>query len=62
MAECKHIKATVALGILSGRKQGTTATALDLVVCSAVARATAAAIIACAAQLQPAPGREGGAL
>ena len=61
---CKHIKALVALGLLSGRKRpAPVARALAIEAPrSPAARATAAAIVARAAQLGTAPARrEGGA-
>ena len=56
---CKHIKALVALGLLSGRKRSAPAIESPR---SPAARATAAAIVARAAQLGTAAARqEGGA-
>ena len=59
---CKHIKALVALGLLSGRKRSAPAARAIEAPRSPAARATAAAIVARAAQLGTAPAlREGGA-
>ena len=56
---CKHIKALVALGLLSGRKRPASAIEAPR---SPAARAAAAAIVARATQLGTAPAlREGGA-
>ncbi len=60
---CKHVKALVALGLLSGRKRPAPAARAIEAPRSPAARATAAAIVARAAQLGTAPARrEGGAL
>ena len=57
---CKHIKALVALGLLSGRKRPAPAIEMPR---SPAARAAAATLVARAAQLGTAPARrEGGAL
>ena len=59
---CKHVKALVALGLLSGRKRSVPAARPIEAPRSPAARATAAAIVARAAQLGTAPAhREGGA-
>ena len=59
---CKHIKALVALGVISGRTRPAPALAIEAPR-SPAARATAAAIVARAAQLGTAAARrEGGAL
>ncbi len=59
---CKHLKALVALGLLSGRKRPVPAARAIEAPRSPAARATAAAIVARATQLGTAPAlREGGA-
>ena len=59
---CKHIKALVVLGVISGRTRPAPALAIEAPR-SPAARATAAAIVARAAQLGTAAARrEGGAL
>ncbi len=59
---CKHVKALVALGLLSGRKRPAPAAWVIEAPRSPAARTAAAAIVARAAQLGTAPARrEGGA-